>query len=507
MENKKKIMPRLKLPQAFHPVAPLLLGLFIAQVLATIQVYLSNLNLYAMLAAVKAAGYLPVPNQQVAASLEKITTAFLGGLFFTFSIGAGISLASIALAWIWRRFFTKSKVILIFFLVAWAALLLAVNIQGWSIWPSLYFLLIPPILFAITLKRMPADPIESHRTQRWVHIIPIPLLALLWFTQLDGSLIVDIRDNLLWSNSWGKSFVSFYYRYTLYPAQAFKSLDQKTIRTCHLKDITNPGLLEKLEKILLGHDYLPVNADIGVDVTLGEKNADLVFKSHGCQLFQLPIHRFLSDPATALHRLSRTSDRHAVFRYLTFISLLIGFPIAIYLFLHALLYYLFVVFANPATSALLASVMCFLIGFASLAFFQTSRSETVTVQNIASALEAPRWQVRVAGLKAAEKNRLDISRYRAYPVLLRSSIIPQRYWLAKALAVSRGPETYRVLLQLIDDANINVRCMALHALGRRKNRRAINPILTLLKTSEHWYSQLYAYRALRSLGWKQQKSP
>ncbi len=500
-------MTRLKLPHAFHPVAPILLGLLIAQVLATIQVYLSNLSLYAMLVTIKAAGYLPVPNQQVAASLQKITTAFAGGLFFTFSIGAGICLASMTAAWIWQRLFARNKVVLVILIGIWNALLVAVNIHGWSLWPSLYFFIVPPIPFAMTLSAMPPAPPRSSRKQRWVHIIPIPLLALLWFTQLDGSLIVDIRDNLLWSNLAGKKFVSFYYRYTLYPAQAFKSLDQKTLRTCRLQNISAPALLRQLEKRLLDHDYLPVSAHVGVDVTISQTNDELVFQSRGRQLFQMPIKGFLSDPATALHQLSRASDRNAVFRHLTFISLMAGFPIVIYTFLHALVYYLFCILFQPAKSALIASVMCFLIGFAGLAFFQSSRSAPVPVNNIAAALEAPRWQVRVAALKAAAKSRLDISRYRGYPLLLNSPIVPQRYWLAKALVANRGPGTHRDLLQLLNDPNINVRCMALYALGQRKNRHSLGPVLNELQTSEHWYSQFYAYRALRSLGWKQRKSP
>jgi len=400
----------LKQSHAIHPVGPLLFGLLITQVLATIQVYLSNLNLYVMLAVAKTAGYLTVPNQQVAGSLQKITTAFLGGLFFTFSIGAGICLASLAAAWIWRRVFAKSIFVLVFFLCIWAGLLIAVNIYGWSVWPS-------------------------------------------------------------------------------------------------LEHIASPALYQNINKTLLDYDYLPVNAGIGVDAIISNKNTELVFKSRGCELFQIPISRFLSDPATALHHLSRASDRHSVFRYLTFVSLLIGFPIVIYLFLHALLYYLFLAFSNPGTSALLASVMCFLIGFATFAFFQTNRIDVVSTQNVAAALGSTRWQVRVAALKAAGKNRLDISRYRGYPALLKSPVVPQRYWLARALAVSRGPGTYRDLLHLLNDANINVRCMAMYAFGQRKNPQAIGPILAKLQTSGHWYSQLYAYRALRSLGWKQRRSP
>jgi hypothetical protein len=48
--------------------------------------------------------------------------------------------------------------------------------------------------------------------------------------------------------------------------------------------------------------------------------------------------------------------------------------------------------------------------------------------------------------------------------------------------------------------------MAFHGLGRRGDSRGVSEILTRIKTSDHWYNQWYAYKALRGLGWKQRKS-
>jgi HEAT repeat protein len=59
------------------------------------------------------------------------------------------------------------------------------------------------------------------------------------------------------------------------------------------------------------------------------------------------------------------------------------------------------------------------------------------------------------------------------------------------------------LTRLLDDPHINVRTQALEALAQRKDRAASGQILKHLKTSPEWYDQLYAYRALRALGWNQ----
>ena len=79
--------------------------------------------------------------------------------------------------------------------------------------------------------------------------------------------------------------------------------------------------------------------------------------------------------------------------------------------------------------------------------------------------------------------------------------------LAVAMAVSRSQQSFVDLLGFLEDDNTNVRSMAFHSLGARNNRQAVKPILEKIKISQNWYDQLYAYRALRSLGWKQKKLP
>ena len=112
-------MKKPKLSPPFHPVGIVFIGLLMAQILATIQVYLSNLDLYATVSTASTAGYLAIPNQQVMDSLQNFAPAFFGGLFFTFTIGAGITLGTMAAAWIWTRVFLSNKFILFFFLSVW----------------------------------------------------------------------------------------------------------------------------------------------------------------------------------------------------------------------------------------------------------------------------------------------------------------------------------------------------------------------------------------------------
>jgi len=121
-------------------------------------------------------------------------------------------------------------------------------------------------------------------------------------------------------------------------------------------------------------------------------------------------------------------------------------------------------------------------------------------------LQSGHWQDRVAALKTMERKTIDIGDFRAYQGLLTSPHIPERYWVARVLGRSRRPETYPPLLLMLNDSSPNVVSMALYGLGQRGDPRAINEILSWMGTSDHWYCQWYAYRALRALGWKQSKS-
>jgi len=73
------------------------------------------------------------------------------------------------------------------------------------------------------------------------------------------------------------------------------------------------------------------------------------------------------------------------------------------------------------------------------------------------------------------------------------------------LGVSREPETFKDLLAFLDDPHPNVVSMAFYALGQRGNRRVVNELIKRIATSDDWYNQWYAYKALRSLRWKQTK--
>ena len=82
--------------------------------------------------------------------------------------------------------------------------------------------------------------------------------------------------------------------------------------------------------------------------------------------------------------------------------------------------------------------------------------------------------------------------------------IPERYWYVKAVGNSPGGQPQE-LINFLDDSSVNVACMAYEGLGKTGDSHLIEPILTRFKEEDHWYIQWYAYRALRRIGWRQER--
>jgi hypothetical protein len=336
--------------------------------------------------------------------------------------------------------------------------------------------------------------------------VVVTVLALLWGSQIDNRFFVDFRDILLLSNPVGIKCNDFYYNYTLYPAEVFKSLDQKLLKTCSLAKIKKGSVLAAIEQELLTYDYLAVGPDDAVDLNLIPENDMLVFKNKGEIVLQATVADFLSRPGSVLKDYSSKSDRHGFFRQFTFFALITGLPLALYVLLHALVHLLCCSFLDVRISAVIAAIVCLIVGLSILIPFHWMRGTDMEVKDVPQALASRSWQERLAALRIIEQKRLEVSSFQQYPELLASPRIPVRYWLVRTLAVSRRPETYRDLAPFLDDPHPNVVSMAFYSLGRRGDRKAVSEILTRIQLSDHWYNQWYGYKALRALGWKQSKS-
>lgn len=491
-------------PLAANPTRSIWAGLLVAQAVATLQVRQSNLALHAKMEAVRQAGFLSVPNLSFLPSLKALTSAFWGGLFFTFSIGAALTLGTMTAAWLLPSASSRSPFQRYLPIFLWALLLIWINLSGFDLYVNLYFVLIPPVVFLCNHRR-----IETERQWRSmvVHALPVIFLALMWFTQFDRHLFVDIRDRLLLSNPIGQRINYFYYHYTLYAAEVFKSASQKLIKTSVIDISPESSQHQILEHILSRFDWLPVEpgvpveSGVPVDLIIRQNQQKLELIGAGRVVSTTTIGEMRRKPEIILQQFAQKTDRYDHFRRMTFYGLLYGFPILLYIGAHGVFRRLWGLLPNVHRSVGLASASCLLLGVVIWVFFQQGR--VAASENIAEALSSGRWQAQVAALRRCREEGIDVLRMAVYPTLKKSVHIPVRYWLVDALAASRLPQVGDELTDFLDDPSLNVSSRACAVLGQRGDPKVIEKLLHLLNESKEWYLQLYSYNALKALGWNQ----
>jgi hypothetical protein len=537
------------IPKFHHSIIPaigaLFLGLLVAQVIATLQVYVSNTELHRTLLMLKEAGYLIVPNQHLLPRLLGLKQAFWGGLFFTLTVGVFLSFLAWSAAWAWNRLFRSNRLFLYFCLLAWLTSLILINGRGFCLLITLYFLFIPAAVFTAAAKlTTQAKSIPDKRGL--VLLVPLVILALLWSTQANSTFFLNLRDKVLLSNAVGTKINDFYYAYAYYPAEAFKSLDQKLLKSCSIGAIQRKPVEQAVERTLLAYDYLPVgDGRRPADLVVSENSGLLFFEHHGKTIVQTDLQGFLASPGKWIEEFSHKTDTCSPFRSFTLFSLLISMPLVLYALCFSLFFLVISLLlltvsylprrpsapsphpsppdwgrglpasggaegdqgqgeGGPKISAWIASVLCLILGTALFFYIHDSaKGESI---DPARALASDQWETRVAALKLIEQKKLDVGDFEAYPRLLKSRHVAERYWLVRTLGSSRRTSTYRDLIGFLDDPNPGVISMAFYALGQRKDSRAVQEILKRIETSDNWYNQWYAYKALRNLGWKQSRS-
>ena len=370
-----------------HPAAALMAGLVPAQIIATFQVYFSNRALYRTLAGISTAGHGAILHVWHPERLQELTTAFFGGLFFTLTAGAGISLISFGAAWIWDRVGSRRDLFLIPMLMLWAAFLISVNGNGFSPFTTLYFAIIPPVVFTLTVKWMPRGNRKRLRRRGLLHLIPIAVLGILWGFQMEKDLFTNIRDHLLLTNPLGERIVRFYYQYTPYPARVLKPLERKRVKAFNLKDIPGSTDQNRLRKTLIAHHWFEAKSVKTPDLFLYGSGGKVLLEDGRGKVLEIRENAFSSDPEAALKKFSSLVDRHRFFRQFTFYSLLIAFPITLYIFTCSLFLFFMGRWVSPGSASALSAILTYFLGVMLFIWFWHNSHPETTPKEIAPAVE------------------------------------------------------------------------------------------------------------------------
>lgn len=493
----------------FYALTVLIIGMLSTQLIATIHVYRSNMALLDVSNAVVGAGYLSVPNAQVMSQLDKLSTAMAGGLFFTLSIGAGLSLITMMSAWLWERVFRRRPLVTGVYLIILATGIASVNLNGWNPMATAYLVVVPLVTWVAAIRLLPAKTVLRSRAGVLWPVSVALILTLLWGLVLDRSLFTNIRDYLLLGTRFGQTVTDAYYAYTLYPAEAFKSLSQKQIRTCAFEGDIAPAVKDRLERTMRSYNYLPVAVGGPAFLTIAYDAETKQFSMKHGHVTVMPVtaEQLFGETGKTLDAYSGKLDRNAIFRTLTLACLLVGYPLVLYIFVYSILAVLPGLFFSSGTTDAITAGLCLAVGILLLAPVYQGNKSPVDIGGMPEALSQPSVTTRIAVLRQTYSEGRDITRDISENDLMRSDHVAERYWLARNLANASEPESYDMLLALADDPVPIVACQALLAMGVRNDPVVVPELIERIKSSDHWYVQMYAYRALRKLGWTQPRSP
>ena len=482
-------------------IAAVALGLMVSQAAATGLVRCAALGFQEQMTAIIARGYVAVPSLRVVEDLSGWVNAFMGGLFFTATTGSLIVLITLGAVRLVQRsgWPLAGQAGVLAVLGAGAAVFL--NHTGFNIGASVYVL---AMMGTVTLagfffgSRLP--PGRGRFPRAVIIAVSLVLLTGLWSTRLDPRLFVDVRDRLLFASPAGAKVVEWYYDYTLLAAQAMAPLSQRTQIGVDLSRLRDDGALGDLTEALRRCDVLDVGAAAGAAAIVWPQEKGLLWQDSSGRRLSLSRQEILAHPEAARQRISAALDPNGPFRRVTLAGILAGFPVMLYL----------AVFAGTETvlgrflghhGTWAAALVCLVIGAG--VFYPLAAAPGAGTGSDAALWREGTLAGRIAVLRQAARQHIDPLRYADADSLSHSPRLAERYWLARALAGSRSARGFRLLVSMMRDSSPLVHCQVCYALGEIKDPKAIPLLLAVIERGGHWYTQRYAYAALRKLGWTQ----
>ena len=514
MEFQKNISQTNSVMTDFKIVMITIIGASISQLIATIQIYWENIRLSNQVTLIKASGYLTVPDTHMLSELDSIQTAFCSGFFFTGTIGLGITAICYLTAWFWVNQSKKNKYILGLILIQWAYALYQANSNGYSHFTA-YLILLAPSVFWICV----VIPSGTHRTTKkmiffWMFPVLFLLLSILG---MDRSIsFISIRDYWLLSNRLGNAVNNFYYQYTLYPGEMIKPLSLRQQKTCFLvSQITESeqGGFQQTINIIkqkcIDNDYFVISDQTKADLILQISNHRLLFQHHRKIILEASIKNFFKESDSLFSTFSEKTDVNDFFRKCIFMSLIFGSPILLYSVLMILfLSLLNIIYKYHMNEYIVIIVVCtgiLLLIKTIPAHINNQMTSEIWFQSFEKSYSQNNCYQGVALLKYNCIHQINITQKGCQVIsnwLTKTNNSALKYWMIRNLSNCHQPGTQSLLYKMIEDPQVNVVCQSLYALGRQGDKRAIPRIMRKLETSNHWYIQMYAYRALKKLGWR-----
>lgn len=494
-----------------YPLRVLLLGLFIAQIIGTLLVYASNHALARKLVAVHTAGYGPLPGTNLDPALTSWAAAIAGGVFFTLSIGAGIVLLCLGAVLLMEAFTGKAgrAIVIVVLGIFWLSVLLWANANGLNYGLSVFLVVLPPPVLAAALAWSPRRVYSRQLPwRRTIHLLLVVALTLWWFVRIDPDIFVNIKDNLMLTTRPGIKAVHLYYRYNLYAAEAFKSLQQKQVKTCALENFTNAIERQRMADSLLAHGYfaIPATPADTVDMACRKDGNRLIFSRQGREVISVSAREWRHTAGEIFEKISARTDTGRPFRRITFYLLVCVSPLALYLAVFTGFALLPGLLLDLRLSSWLVPTLCCLSLTVVVFYMDNPPADKMDHVATEQAITSGSRRETLAALRFIYRNGLDIQDFDGYQHLAENDDFALSYWLLNNYSNSRHPSAASRIIDALDSPSPYMVCRAMESLRQKTGTIApaeINRLLLRqLTTSRNWYVQLYAYKLLRELGWR-----
>jgi len=422
----------------------------------------STLHLLAKNRALLAAGRVALPGSGHLETMAAWSPALAGGLFFALVLGFGYGSFAYfyGLSWrfIPRRYWTMAA-------TPFAILpFMALYRNEWNMYLALTFISAFAVIFALKTQ------LETTAFSRKALVTPLAAFFLIalgflpWLALKQGP-FVKVRDAYLLDSSLLRPLNDFYYRWTLYPAEAIKPLDLSTQPGAAVEE----GLRDRFcpEAWSLGIVCMPKDAP-SYDFVVKAEGDRILLAAKESKMYWKPGDTEANGEYFKIF--ADGADPSRILRRTTSISLFILTPLTL---LILLAWAVRSVAGKPATVLGAAAVLAVIIGYMGM----PDRADALRYRLFSG--EGTREEI-LAALKDAD------------PAL--------RFYGAKAAGADpRGYPTE--LMRALDDEVVNVRYSAATALGGLDTPESRTRLMAVVAGTDYWYVKYRAYNSLAKLGW------